>query len=52
MPRVDISSNNGNSLSTSVIFIEFNARVCQFIMHENYTPHELYDGQFQNKTNY
>jgi deoxycytidine triphosphate deaminase len=35
-----------------MIFIEKNARVCQLIMHENHEPSELYNGQFQNKTNY
>ena len=37
---------------TERIFIEMNARVGQFIMHENHTPSELYNGQFQNVTNY
>ena len=37
---------------TEVIMIEKNARVGQLFMHENHIPHELYDGQFQNKTNY
>lgn len=35
-----------------VIFIEENARVGQFYMIESYPPTELYNGQFQNKTNY
>lgn len=35
-----------------MIFIEENARVGQFYMIKNPTPDELYNGQFQNKTNY
>ena len=35
-----------------VIFIEKNARIGQFIMHESHEPDELYNGQFQSKTNY
>jgi len=43
----------GTTMITEVpIFIEQNARVGQFFMHENHTPDELYNGQFQNKTNY
>jgi len=34
------------------IVIEQNARICQLYMIENYTPKELYNGQFQGKTNY
>lgn len=34
------------------IFIEEHARVCQFYMVANPTISELYNGQFQNKTNY
>jgi len=34
------------------MIIEKNARVAQFFLHESAPVEELYDGQFQNKTNY
>lgn len=37
---------------SDTIFIEENARVCQFYMINNPIPSELYNGQFQGKTNY
>lgn len=37
---------------SDTIFIEENARVCQFYMIANPTVTDLYNGQFQNKTNY
>lgn len=37
---------------SNTIFIEENARVCQFYMITNPTVTDLYNGQFQNKTNY
>ena len=37
---------------TETIFIEENARVGQFYMIQNPTVDDLYNGQFQNKTNY
>jgi dUTP pyrophosphatase len=39
-------------LNAETIFIEENARVCQFYMITNPIPQELYNGQFQGKTNY
>ena len=39
-------------LESETIFIEENARVCQFYMLINPIPQDLYDGQFQGKTNY
>jgi dUTP pyrophosphatase len=39
-------------LNAETIFIEENARVCQFYMVTNPIPQELYNGQFQGKTNY
>jgi dUTP pyrophosphatase len=39
-------------LEAETIFIEENARVCQFYMLTNPIPQDLYDGQFQGKTNY
>jgi len=39
-------------VESDTIFIEENARVCQLYMIKNPTPAELYNGQFQNKTNY
>ena len=39
-------------LESETIFIEENARVCQFYMMTNPIPQDLYDGQFQGKTNY
>jgi hypothetical protein len=41
--------DNSNALSR---FIEENARVGQFYMMTNPIPQDLYDGQFQGKTNY
>ncbi len=37
---------------SKLIFVEQNARVGQFFLHENHEPDSLYNGQFQNKTNY
>ena len=37
---------------TKDIFIECNARVAQFFIHENHVPTSTYNGQFQGKTNY
>ena len=34
------------------LFVEKNARVAQFFLHENFPVEELYNGQWQNKTNY
>ena len=34
------------------MFVEKNARVAQFFLHENFPVEELYNGQWQNKTNY
>jgi dUTP pyrophosphatase len=39
-------------VESETIFIEENARVCQFYMITNPIPQELYNGQFQGKTNY
>lgn len=39
-------------VASYTIFIEENARVCQFYMISNPTPEELYNGQFQGLTNY
>ena len=39
-------------LNAETIFIEENARVGQFYMMTNPIPQDLYDGQFQGKTNY
>lgn len=48
------TSQMGTTLfvESDVIYIEENARVCQFYMISNPVPSELYNGQFQNKTNY
>ena len=36
----------------NAMFIEENARVAQFFLHENVPVRELYNGQWQDKTNY
>ena len=46
-----------NKMGTTLIvnnhmFVEKNARVAQFFLHENFPVEELYNGQWQNKTNY
>jgi dUTP pyrophosphatase len=48
------TSEMGTTLfvESDVIYIEENARVCQFYMISNPVPSQLYNGQFQNKTNY
>jgi len=51
-PGFECESMGTTLLVNNIIFIEKNARVCQLFFHENHEPHELYNGQFQNKTNY
>lgn len=51
-PGFETEEMGTTMIVTGVIMIEENARVAQFFMHENYTPNSLYDGQWQNKTNY
>lgn len=51
-PGFETEEMGTTMIVTEVIMIEENARVAQFFMHENYTPDSLYNGQWQNKTNY